>query len=226
MTRVKTSVVRRRTVLSLAAGAVGSSLLSACGDDHSHSHDGEGGGVVDPSISDVVFEGGATDEALEALIAKGATTDATQGTRFLTPTAGAVIDPSSPVVFTWAVGQASGRAPLAPRGRGTRLARRAPSLVERVVGATLGVRTAHAHGTPIDGRAYFLVFRTESNPRLLRVFTTRLDYTPSAEAWAKLTGEGGGPITAEITGAIFEQNRIPQDGGPWLGEATSFEFAV
>jgi hypothetical protein len=88
-----------------------------------------------------------------------------------------------------------------------------------------GVRTAHAHGTPIDGRAYFLVFRTEENPRLLRVFTTRLDYTPSAEAWAKLSGEGGGPITVEITGAIFEQNRIPQDGGPWLGETLSFEFA-
>lgn len=210
-------------MLSLVAGAAGASLLSACGDDHSH--DGEGGGT-NADLADVIYEGGATDEALEALIAAGATSDAAQGTRFLTPAAGAVLDPSTPVAFTWAVGQTSASAPEAsPRGRGRSRARVSPSLVERAVGSLFGVRTAHAHGTPIDGRAYFLVFRTESNPRLLRVFTTRLEYTPSAEAWAKLTGEGGGAITAEITGAIFEQNRIPQDGGPWLGETLGFEFA-
>jgi hypothetical protein len=225
-------LVLRRSLLSLGAGAAGVGLLAACGDDHDHDHEGEGGGVVDPGIADVVFEGGATDEALEALIAAGATSDLTQGTRFLEPLAGATLDPSTPITFRWAVGQTDAKAPSVeapsrvagvPRRSVADLAE--PGLVERALGALLGVRTAHAHGTPIDGRAYFLVFRTESNPRLLRVFTTRLDYTPSSEAWAKLTGEGGGTITAEITGAIFEQNRIPADGGPWLGETTSFDFA-
>lgn len=74
------------------------------------------------------------------------------------------------------------------------------------------------HGDPVNGRAFLLVFATEGDPQLLRVFTTGLSYTPDDAAWSKVSGAGGA-VTVTITSAIFEQNRVAQGGGPWVGPA-------
>jgi hypothetical protein len=83
------------------------------------------------------------------------------------------------------------------------------------------VPSAQAHGTPINGRAYFLVFSTAKSEGVLRVFTTRLDYTPDAAAWAKLRAAGG-PITATALNAVFENNRVVVGEAPWEGEPVTF----
>jgi hypothetical protein len=90
-----------------------------------------------------------------------------------------------------------------------------------VLGALLGVREAHAHGAPISGRAYFLVFRTASEPELLRVFTMKLEYTPSADAW-NLLAEAGEPIQVDVVSAIFDANDIAAGGGPFVGVPLHF----
>lgn len=72
------------------------------------------------------------------------------------------------------------------------------------------------HGDPVNGPAYLLVFATDSEPALLRVFTTEETYTPDADAWATVTGAGA-PVTVTVTTALFEQNRVAQGGGPWIG---------
>ena len=77
----------------------GLSLGMGCGDD---STDGAGGGSS--AISDVVYDGGATDEALTALLAATPTVSATQGANFSAPANDQLLNvPPSPT-FTWGVG--------------------------------------------------------------------------------------------------------------------------
>jgi hypothetical protein len=86
------------------------------------------------------------------------------------------------------------------------------------------VRSAYAHGDPFTGTATYLVFSTDSDPKLLRVLTSEASYTPDAAAWDKLVAAGK-PITLTLTGAEFETNRIAQDGGPYKGSSTQFTIA-
>lgn len=85
-----------------------------------------------------------------------------------------------------------------------------------VVDFTWEVGSVPRHGDPLNGRAYLVVFSTPASPELLRVFTTNLTYTPDADAWATITGAGEA-VSVTITNAVFEQNRVAQGGGPWVG---------
>jgi hypothetical protein len=181
---------------------------------------GAGGGGSD-DLTDVIYEGGATDEALEALLAQTTEDDAAEGTRFLAPAEDAALDAATPASFEWAVGTTAQSAPSPTRPPASPA--REEGLLERAVGVLLGVKTAHAHGTPVNGRAYFLVLGTASSPKLVRVFTTNLSYTPAAAVWQRLV-DAGEPITGSITNAIFEDNRVAQGGGPFAG--TELDFTV
>ncbi len=99
-------------------------------------------------------------------------------------------------------------------GRGAR------SLAELLLS---GVPAAYAHGTPMSGPGYLLVFSTSKDPKLLRVFTTGTEYTPNEAAWKKITTTGE-LVHVVITNAEFDQNRIAQDGGPYRGTEISFTF--
>ncbi|MBK6516605.1 MAG: hypothetical protein IPM79_00670 [Polyangiaceae bacterium] len=208
----------RRAVLAAASG-VGLGLV-ACSDSTADGAGGAGGGGSD-DLADVIYEGGASDEALEALLAQTAEDDAAEGTRFLAPAEDAALDATTPASFEWAVGTTAQSAP-SPTRPPARPARE-EGLLERAVGVLLGVKTAHAHGTPVNGRAYFLVLGTASSPKLVRVFTTNLSYTPAAAVWQRLV-DAGEPITGSITNAIFEDNRVAQGGGPFAG--TELHFTV
>jgi hypothetical protein len=199
MAMKRTFCPTRRQLVALLASSV-----AGCGEDGATSTSTTGSassGAGAEDLSDVIYEGGATDEALVALVARSASFNEAEGTRFLEPADGANLPPATPALFAWAVGT---------------VARRAPGLLERGVGLVLGVREARAHGTPISGRAYFVVFHTPSQPKLLRVFTTALTYTPDGAAWERLAAAGE-PITVDIVNAIFEDNRVADGGGPHLG---------
>jgi hypothetical protein len=198
--------------------AIGAAALTAafvgCADD---THDADG---HDPSLADVIYEGGATDEALAALTAAEVKQDAAKAAHITWPSNNEAVAPDPPIAFWWEVTQA--RRPKGVDPRWWREPRRAPSGAERAFALLLPpvlgpVRDAHAHGTPISGPAYFLVLSTEDDPKLVRVFTTALTYTPDADTWAKLKGAAK-PITAVVTWADFDTNRVVQGGGPWQGE--------
>ncbi|WP_437670923.1 hypothetical protein [Sorangium sp. So ce131] len=217
----------RRALLipALAAALSGAMYAGACGGhDHEDDHSSSG-----PEIEDVVFEGGATDEALVALLAVAPKTEPSQATVFDAPEGGATLPGDAAPELTFHVaGAAQGSAPrIAPA---LRLAAAAPAGRELGAGARawaelaalLGpARAAEAHGTPVNGRAYFLVFSTAEREGLLRVFTTELSYTPDAAAWDKLRSAGG-PITANVVNAVFESNRVAPGGGPFEGEPVTF----
>lgn len=198
---------------------------------------------------DVIYEGGATDEALVALLAKAPKTDASQAAILDTPADGAVLPGDAAPEFTFHVGGTAQRtapwsgpeielaALAAPAGRpssevslGWATAPAGRPASEASLGwaelaALLGpVRAARAHGTPVNGRAYFIVFSTAEREGLVRVFTTKLSYTPDAEAWGKLRAAGA-PITVSVLNAIFESNRVSRDGGPFAGEPVTFTIA-
>ena len=164
-----------------------------------------------PDINGVVYEGLATDEALVILLGFEAHSDPTQNAKFDHPMPQMSLPAAPPATFAWHIGEMAGSWP-------TSLHKWASTL-----GAILGPRRAHAHGAPINGRGYFLVFSTPSSPKLLRVFTTELTYTPDTTAWAMLASASG-PISLTITNAIFEDNRVAQDGGPYAGSAISFSI--
>lgn len=164
------------------------------------------GGADD--LSDVIYEGGATDEALVVMLGRATVGTEADGPGFSAPIEGATTPASPPLEFEWS-------AMVARRSPGGR----EESFLERAFSFLLGEGEAFAHGAPISGRAYFVVFQTPDDPKLLRVFTTNLSYTPDAAAWEKLVSAG--QFTARIGTAIFDENKIAEGGGPFVGKARS-----
>jgi hypothetical protein len=73
---------------------------------------------------------------------------------------------------------------------------------------------------PFTGVGFWLRYE-RGGAKLLDVFTSNRDYTPNAEAWARLSA-GSGTITLHIDSADFEANTLVEDGGPYTGMATEF----
>lgn len=164
-------------------------------------------------IGDVIYGGVATDEALQQLLAATPKQVAGKGAVLDTPADGMVVPASAPPSFTWHVG---GTASLEIRGRARSRGWVAP--LAELVGPP---RPAHAHGDPVNGAAYLLVLSTASSDELVRVFTTETSYTPDAATWATMKGAGGA-ITASVLTAIFDNNQVASDGGPFEGTPITF----
>lgn len=204
--------------LTLAVGA-----FPACkGDETGQGGQGTGG---DP-YADVAFEAGATDEALDALLAATAATDDYDHAAFiLTPQDGATLELGSPLKFTWQVGPpATGARDIVPLdvrlGRATRHVPSALSELESILGPE---REAHAHGDPVNGNAFLLRIQDARGVEVHRAFTTALEHTPSQDVWTALsTAEQ--PLAACVVSAVFEENRIAPDGGPWAGPWIALTF--
>jgi hypothetical protein len=190
-------------------------FTAGCGDDTG----GTGGAA---STADVIYEADATDEALEALLAATDVDDPTQAARLVAPSAGTTLDAATPAKFSWTVGTSASLTPLLRRGKD------GPDIATTwwaELAALLGpVRSAHAHGTPVNGRGYLLVIEDADGNTAHRVFTLAFDHTPSASAWDTLAAAPQ-PLRASVRSAIFENNRIATDGGPWSGPSTEFTIA-
>jgi hypothetical protein len=179
-----------------------------------------------PSLEGVIYEGGANDEALVALLAKAPVASASQGTVFDTPAASELLAATAPATFAWHVGGATAalEAPSEPHSPAGLSPAPPRSVRESLVDLVGPPRAANAHGPPVNGRAYFLVLSDAKEHAVVRVFTTNLSYTPDAAAWQKLQSAAG-PLTAGITSAVFENSRVAQDGGPYVGQPVTFSLA-
>jgi hypothetical protein len=167
-----------------------------------------------------VFEGGTSDEALEALIAAQPVSDPQRAAVLTDPADGASIAAAPPATFGWKVGAGamSERPTIEPARR-----RALEPVLARALGWLLGERPAHAHGPPFSGTGHFVVFSTDADAKLVRVFTSATSYTPATDLWQKMTAQKG-PIRVVITTGTFDNNLLAADGGPFVGAARSFSI--
>lgn len=167
----------------------------------------------EPTVAEdgTLYEGGTNDEALAALREASAKDEAT-GPALTAPAPNAALPATPAPTFTWSAGATALRArPSTP----------APFLAPAPFGA---IRAAHAHGAPVNGRAYLLVLAGPTGTELAKVFTTQTSYTPDAATWERVRA-GGATFTARVTGASFDNNLLVQSGGPVRGPATTFSVA-
>lgn len=164
-----------------------------------------------PGLEDVVYEGGASDEALDAMLALPSK-PSSGPLVFVTPSANAQLPAATPPAFAWSdtTGPRAGLVGPTERTFGAWRAR-----------GLLGGGPAEAHGAALNGKAYLLTFSSSANPQALRVFTTLTTYTPTPTAWQKLSAEKG-TITAKLQTATFDNNAVVTGGGPFDGGSIAF----
>ena len=186
---------------------------------------GTGGAAAQPGL---VFEGDANDEALAAIGATEGPANPTTFAVFDSPAEGAVYPGDSRPKFTWhmnvpsGAGGGGGGAVLLHPAPPARLASLGPLLdLFGLFGLFGKERSAAAHGTPVNGLAYLLLFSSEKDTKLLRVFTTNTSYSPSPAAMDILRGIG--TVQVWILTGVFDNNALTPDGGPFRGPWTSFE---
>ena len=187
----------RFTFAAVLAASLGIYRDGGCGDDHGH------GGATGPT--DAIYLGNATDEGLAAFDAAAKTADASKAPALTSPTAGAKVPAATPVAFTWKASPTALRVAPPARYQGA-----------SPFGA---MRDAHAHGTPMNGRAYLLTLKSGGNA-VVRVFTTNTTYTPDDEAWTKL--KNAKTIEAVLATASYDQNNIVQGSGPFEAPGVAF----
>jgi len=189
----------RAAFFILAGSAI--TYAPACG----HSHDDEASGPTD-----AVYEGTATDEGLKNLEGIETKTDAARAPLVTAPANNATVPSATAPTFTWKATPTA----FAPLRTPTRFAGASPFGHER---------DAHAHGTPMNGRAYLLVFKA-NGANVLRVFTTNTTYQPTADKFGKLK-DAKAPLTLTIATASFDQNNVVQGSGPFVGDAVTFTLS-
>jgi hypothetical protein len=183
----------------------------ACSSDH---HDEED----NPALSDVIYVGGTTDEALEVMLDAAPKDVASQHVTFISPEASATLSKDTPATIEF----------HAPSAKNQRFEPPWSGVPERSFIAELKqlltpIGVAYAHGTPFNGTAYFLVFEDAYRSARLRVFTNQSAYTPTSTEWAALAG-GPQPIRVSVTSATFEENAVLADGGPFVAGALEFSI--
>lgn len=191
-----------------------------------HDHASTTGGTGGAGAQDaVVYEGEANDEALAALVAIEGPKDPTTYALFDAPAEGAVLPASPAPTFTWHLTTTS--ASDAGTDGGAFLLGAKPQERFASLGPLLDLfgpeRAARAHGTPLTGLGYLILFTTETNDNLLRVFTTKTSYTPGTGAMDLFKGVKG-TIQAWILTGVFDNNVLTPDGGPFRGPWISFEL--
>jgi hypothetical protein len=224
MSRISTRVLRVLFLCGLAS--VGLYGGASCSSDKETAATTSGTGGT--SAHDVVvYEGDANDEALAALMAVEGPKDPSTYAVFDEPKEGVVL-PSSPApTFKWHLKMPSDVDVDAGTDSGAFL--RSPALPERraLLGPLLDLlgkeRAAEAHGTPLTGLGYLILFTSDKNNDLLRVFTSKTTYTPGPGAMEILQGVDG-PIQAWILTGVFDNNVLTADGGPFRGPWISFEL--
>ena len=181
------------------------------------------------NLDGVLYEGGVTDEAVASMLGVAAAADDSKTPRALSVD-GLELAGAPPFAFRWSTSTAQlAPAPLdlAPErellpgfGLEPRSAHDVALAPRPAPGrrwpAWLGPeRCAHAHGAPFTGVAYLLTFRVASDPAVLRLATSKTEYTPMAQDWEKLRAAGA-PITVGLTVARLEQNLLAAGGGPFV----------
>lgn len=199
-------------------------LLYACGGPDSRP-------AAETVDADVVLEGDVTDEtfvAMKSAIDQGQPASSpTKSATIDKPADGASVPRATIPTFSWHIGPQVGFAKEAQGqrfvglDRTTQGARSPLRPLQELFGP---IRTASAHGDPFNGTGTLLVFSTASDAKLVRVFTGVTTYTPTKEAWDKMSAAGK-PITITLMSAVFEQDRVVMNGGPFTGSISTFTVA-
>jgi hypothetical protein len=192
------------SLLSIA-GAYGAACVSS-------PPPGESDGKVDPKLADVVFEGDATDDALATLLAVDSMPNVHIGPRITHPPTNAVMLDSEVVTFEW---EADGSTALRLLPEERRLI---PTWLTELLGPE---RAAQAAPVQTTGRGYYLLFSTDEDPRLLRVFTTKTTYKPDKKAWDILRSAGMW-TKLTVTSAQFWDLAMLPGSGPYAGDPIEF----
>ena len=230
MTHASSRILRVLLLSGLASfGIYGG---ASCGSGEATGGTSSSGGTGGAAAADpVVYEGDANDEAYAALTAVDGPKDPMTYAVFDTPAEGAVFPADTAPTFTWHLHTVPGTGADAGTDAGAFLLRPAHSArPERL--ASLGPfldlfgkeRSASAHGNPISGLGYLLLFSTDKDNDLLRVFTTKTTYTPGVGALEIMRGVEG-LIQVWILTGVFDNNALTPDGGPFRGPWTSFELS-
>lgn len=78
----------------------------------------------------------------------------------------------------------------------------------------------------MNGTGYLFVLSTPSNAKVLRVFTSQSSYKPDAAAWDTVKKAAAGTtVSAVVTTALFDNNKVIANGGPYAGQPIQFEVA-
>jgi hypothetical protein len=196
--------------LVFAALVLGSSCLGGCADPEA-----DAPRAVPPrgDISNVVYGTGTNDEGLLLLLDSPVVDSAVAEPVISDPPDQAVLRERS--VFSYRARATSERARPARASTGRSVWR---TWLDDLL---VLERSAHAHGTPMNGDAYFLVFATRDDPALLRVFTRDTLYAPPVPAWESLA-DAQGTVTLSVTRATFEEGRLAADGGPFVSQPVHF----
>ena len=198
--------MRRRAFLVAAPAAV----WCACSSPEPEAETSAPALVGRSDITDVIYRPGATDEGVLTLLNARPVELAASEPIVTAPAEAARL--TLPTTFEYGVGATTFR-----RAR-TRV-KRAFALGDWFVLE----RSAFAHGAPMNGDAFFLVFSTSHDQKLLRVFTQDKSYVPTDDEWQRLAAAGD-TITLTLTRGIFEQGRLTSDGGPFVGKAVHFSI--
>jgi hypothetical protein len=187
-------------------------ILAAAGCSSSGAGDAPDPAPTAPAdIAGVSYGPGATDEGLITLLDARPVASALDLPVVTAPADRATLD--APITFAFRPSAAALRL-RPPRGRVRR-----PALDLREL-FTLE-RVAYAHGAPMNGEAFLLVFSTAREPHWLRVFLQGRSFTPSDAEWGRLAGARE-PLSLTVTRAVFEEGRLTEDGGPFVGPAIEF----
>lgn len=87
----------------------------------------------------------------------------------------------------------------------------------------MGISVAHASEPPVSGVVHFLVFSTLVKKDVVRVFTDQDSYLPDEATWQKLA-DTREQIFIDILSAKLENGAVAPDGGPFLGERSTFSI--
>lgn len=176
-----------------------------------------------PDISNVIYVGGATDEALERFLDGTPKSDPRQAVLIDSPDLDAPVSKDGPATFQFHLASEAKRRPgshSTPAGASRSTWQRG---WHEVLQFLTPERVAHAHGAPYNGIAYYLVFTGADSKPVLQVFTPQTAFTPEAVDWQHLT-EAPQPLSLRISSAFFDENSIPADGGPFIGGTFTFRI--
>ncbi|MEP7120412.1 MAG: hypothetical protein ABJE95_05870 [Byssovorax sp.] len=182
---------------------------------------GTGGSDAHPGL---IYEGDANDAAYAAITAKDGPENPATYAIFDAPAEGAVYTVSSTPTFTWHMNAQPG--PGARNEGGDFLLHGAPPAHRASLGPLLDLfgceRDAAAEGSSVNGLGYLLLFSSEKDAKLLRVFTTKTSYAPDPAAMEIMKGIG--TVQVWILTGLFKNDALTADGGPFRGPWTAFEI--
>jgi predicted component of type VI protein secretion system len=202
----------RVTGAALARCAVGGAVVWAALGAFACSHGHDPASPTAASLADVVYEAPASDEALLELVT--AKTQATGALSIIKPAANAQVSAAEVQVFQWSELRTAANV-YAPRPQlqYALVAPAQPSLRKQLWELIGPEAEAFAHGEPTNGYAYLLSVTAAGGTAGMRVFTTKREYEPTADQWAKIKSLKG-TINVTLRAAFFEDNRIKQAFGP------------